>query len=105
MKFPRVSVASSANCFCVVTIQALRRLPLMTVRKGIQMRCLSCLGLALTLCTLLLAQNPPETSPSSLPKLERFSPDQGDKASDPCNDFFQYASGKWIKANPIPPDQ
>ena len=39
------------------------------------------------------------------PKLERFSPDQVDKTLDPCNDFFDYACSKWIKANPIPADQ
>lgn len=47
---------------------------------------------------------PPDT-PSNMPRLERFSPDQVDKTADPCNDFFQYACSKWIKANPIPPDQ
>ncbi len=40
-----------------------------------------------------------------MPELEHFSLDQVDKSLDPCNDFFQYACGKWIKANPIPPDQ
>ena len=40
-----------------------------------------------------------------MPALEHFSIDQVDKTLDPCSDFFQYACGKWIKANPIPADQ
>ena len=40
-----------------------------------------------------------------MPDLEHFSLDQVDKSLDPCTDFFQYACSKWIKANPIPPDQ
>jgi predicted metalloendopeptidase len=40
-----------------------------------------------------------------MPALEHFSIDQVDKTLDPCTDFFQYACGKWLKANPIPPDQ
>ncbi|MGH9521610.1 MAG: M13 family metallopeptidase, partial [Terriglobales bacterium] len=28
-----------------------------------------------------------------------------DRTADPCQNFFQYACGGWIKNNPIPPDQ
>jgi len=57
------------------------------------------------MCTTSFAQSDAAPSSSSMPALQRFSIDQVDKTLDPCSDFFQYACGKWIKANPIPADQ
>jgi endothelin-converting enzyme/putative endopeptidase len=41
----------------------------------------------------------------ALPKLNHFDPQMADSALDPCADFYRYACNKWMKANPIPPDQ
>jgi putative endopeptidase len=51
------------------------------------------------LCGAMMAQ-----STASM-KLEHFDPGMANKSLDPCNDFFQYACSKWMKANPIPADQ
>ena len=67
------------------------------------MRIAGTLAVALSLCALSAAQS--GSAAGSMPTLERFSPDQVDKSLDPCTDFFKYACSKWIKANPIPPDQ
>ena len=71
------------------------------------MRVLVCLVCLVLLLSVGVIAEPPGTpsSDASMPRLERFSPDQVDKSADPCNDFFQYACSKWIKANPIPADQ
>lgn len=55
------------------------------------------------LCAVSFAQK--DTNSDSTPPLQHFNPDQVDHSLDPCSDFFQYACSKWIKANPIPPDQ
>ncbi len=35
----------------------------------------------------------------------RFDVKAMDKTADPCEDFYQFACGNWLKSNPIPPDQ
>ncbi len=41
----------------------------------------------------------------TLPKVPRFSIEYMDKSVDPGTDFFHYAAGNWIKANPVPADK
>lgn len=69
------------------------------------MRRSAVLAVSLVAFLTLFAHAAPADPPDGLPDLEHFSPDQVDRSLSPCNDFFQYACGKWIKANPIPPDQ
>ncbi|HEU4415886.1 MAG TPA: M13 family metallopeptidase [Candidatus Angelobacter sp.] len=40
---------------------------------------------------------------SQTPAPKGVEPGDIDRTADPCNDFFQYANGKWRAENPIPP--
>jgi putative endopeptidase len=50
------------------------------------------------------AQNP-ETPLPSLPYSPSLDPTSMDRSVNPCQDFYRYSCGGWLKKNPIPPDQ
>ena len=47
----------------------------------------------------------PETPLQSLPYSPSFDVTDMDQTVNPCEDFFKYTCGGWLKKNPIPPDQ
>jgi len=60
------------------------------------------LGLVL-LTPPLYAETPDTILNKPLPPV--FDPSAIDHRVKPCADFYHYACGAWLKANPIPPDQ
>ena len=64
----------------------------------------SCMKVVVMSCTLLGA-GAVLAAPETAPRIPRFSIDYMDKTVDPAADFFHYAAGNWIKANPVPADK
>src|SRR5450755_3655701 len=67
-------------------------------------------GLKISICLALAALAIPRTRAqdrplTGLPYTPSLEPAFIDKQVDPCEDFFHYACGNWIKMNPIPADQ
>src|SRR5262249_48360779 len=69
-------------------------------RKGFHMRNLLC-----GICLLLLAVPAVSQSAPSSGNPIKFDVKNMDTSIDPCVDFYKYACGGWMKANPIPGDQ
>ena len=60
----------------------------------------------LPLLALLALPSRAADAPSSMPApIPAFDLSALDRAASPCQDFYQFACGGWLKTHPIPPDQ
>ena len=52
-----------------------------------------------------LATKPGGEHGAAIQRPRMFDVNAIDRMENPCDDFYEYACGSWLKANPIPPDQ
>jgi putative endopeptidase len=73
--------------------------------RGIHMRMFRFLIAITVFAGMAAAQNPATPNPSPSVQTPGLDVSALDKNADPCQDFYQYACGGWLKNNPIPSDQ